>query len=85
MYRKLSIVVFLSSFIVFNAQAEVKKNPMTEMLTKQLKASLTVMNDPEIIKDNAKYIRNLYNALIAEGFTKEQALQLVSASLSNKK
>jgi hypothetical protein len=43
------------------------------------------MNDPKLIKANAKYIRSLYNALVDEGFTKEQALKLVSASLSSKK
>ena len=85
MNRKLSTVVLLAGFIAFSGQVLAKKDPMTEMLTKQLKASLAVMNDPEIIKANAKYIRNLYDALIAEGFSKEQALQLVSASISSKK
>lgn len=46
---------------------------------------MKVMNDPKIIKANAKYIKSSYDALIAEGFTKEQALQLVAASLARKK
>ena len=58
---------------------------LAEQLAKQLQASMKVMNDPKIIKANAKYIKSLYDALIAEGFTKEQALQLVAASLASKK
>ena len=58
---------------------------MAQMLSKQLHASLKVMNDPELIKENANYIKNLYDALIEEGFNKEQALKLVAATLASKK
>ncbi len=46
---------------------------------------MKVMNNPKLIKANAKYIKSLYEALVEEGFTKEQALQLVAATLASKK
>lgn len=58
---------------------------LSDKLADQLKATLKVMNDPEIVEANAKYIRSLYEALIKQGFTKDEALQLVSASLSAQK
>ena len=45
------------------------------------KGSLKAMNDPELIKAQAKYAKNLYDAFIAEGFSKEQALELVKVQL----
>jgi hypothetical protein len=81
-------VLVLSPSLVF-AKGEQPKTGSPEYFAKalssQLKASLEVMSDPEIIKANAKYIKTLYDALIAEGFTKEQSLKLVTASLSSKK
>ncbi len=72
-----------------NANENGNSNVMSDMLAKQLsqsmEASLKAMNDPKLIKANAKYIRNLYLALVDEGFTKDQAIQLVSAILSSKK
>ena len=58
---------------------------MAQQLSKQLEVSMKVMNDPKLIKANAKYIKSLYDALVEEGFTKEQALQLVAATLASKK
>jgi hypothetical protein len=46
---------------------------------------MKVMNDPKLIKFSAKYAKNLYDAFLAEGFTKEQSMQLVIASIANKK
>ena len=58
---------------------------LAKQLTQQLEASLKVMNEPKLIKANAKYIRSLYNALVEEGFSKEQSIRIVSATLSGKK
>jgi len=58
---------------------------MAQQLSKQLEVSMKVMNDPKLIKANAKYIKSLYDALVEEGFTKEQALKLVAATLASKK
>lgn len=60
------------------ASKDKKHNLDTEVLSKQLHAALEIMNDPELIKANARYMKNLYDALIDEGFSKEQALKLVS-------
>jgi len=57
---------------------DTKYNLDTEVLFKQLHATLEVMNDPDLIKANARYMKNLYDALINEGFNQEQALKLVS-------
>ncbi len=57
---------------------------LSEKMADQLKASLKVKNDPEIIAAQAKYIRSLYEALIKQGFSKQEALSLVSATLSAK-
>ena len=87
MYKKLFSILFaatiFSSPVKANNQA-ISEN-MVRQLSQQLEVSMKVMNDPKLIKANAKYIRSLYNALIEEGFNKEQAMQLVSASLSSKK
>jgi hypothetical protein len=60
------------------ASKDTKHNLDAEVLSKQLHAALEIMNDPDLIKANAKYMKNLYDALIDEGFSKEQALKLVS-------
>lgn len=79
----------LSGFVYHpNTYAQSERNfvydSLSEKLSQELKASLKVMNDPDIIKANAKYIRGLYNALIEQGFSKEEALTLVAASLSGR-
>ena len=37
------------------------------------------MSDPEIVGATAKYYRSLYNAFLSEGFSKEQAMQLLTS------
>lgn len=90
--NKKSILILISALFFSHASFANQFNKpnaaydqLAEQLAKQLQASMKVMNDPKIIKANAKYIKSLYDALIAEGFTKEQALQLVAASLTSKK
>ncbi len=60
------------------------KQNKTEQLTKQLSeqfiVSMSVMNNPKLIKMQANYARNLYSAYIEEGFSKEEALQLTMSS-----
>jgi hypothetical protein len=58
---------------------------MAKQLSLQFQATMKVMNDPKLIKFSAKYAKNLYDAFLAEGFTKEQSMQLVIASIANKK
>lgn len=55
---------------------------LADQLADQLSATLKVKNDPEMVEAHAKYIRSLYQALIKQGFTKDEALTLVSATLA---
>lgn len=66
-------------------EMEQQINDLSTQLSYQLKSSIKVMNDPEVIKAQAKHAKSLYEAFIAEGFTKEQSLELVKVSISNKK
>ena len=87
MYKKSVGVLFALSLFANASYAndDIKYENMANQLSKQLQVSMKVVSNPELIKSNAKYIRSLYDALIKEGFTKEQAIQLVSATLSSKK
>ncbi len=71
---------------VFAAVAEPRStflnDTLAEQLADQMSATLKVKNDPEMIEAHATYIRNLYQALIKQGFTKDEALKLVAASLT---
>ncbi|GAA0855217.1 hypothetical protein [Aliiglaciecola litoralis] len=84
----LTSAMMLALFTSFS-QAQQSPNflydSLSDKLSDQLKATLKVMNDPEIVAANAAYIKSLYDALIKQGFTKEEALTLVSASLSAQK
>lgn len=87
MNRKLILAILafgLFSLSVYG-QTKPEEDPAAKQLVLQLKASLDAVNDPAVVKTNAKYAKNLYDAFIAEGFTKEEALELVKASLSGKK
>lgn len=67
-----------------NPQRNFVYDSLSEKLSQELKASLKVMNDPEIIEANATYIRGLYEALVKQGFSEADALKLVAASLSGR-
>jgi isopentenyl diphosphate isomerase/L-lactate dehydrogenase-like FMN-dependent dehydrogenase len=87
MNRKLILTILafgLFSLPVYS-QTKPEESSAAKQLVSQLKASLDAVNDPAVVKAHAKYVRNLYDAFIAEGFTKEDALELVKASLSGKK
>lgn len=78
------ISITLFSNVVY-ADGNAQYENMAKQLSLQLQASLKVMNDPKILKLSAAHTRNLYNAYIAEGFSKDQAMQLVIASIASKK
>ena len=85
MYKKsfgflLALTLFSSTS---HASDTTEYDNMAKQLSLQLQASMKVMNDPKLIKSSAKYAKNLYDAFLAEGFTKEQSMQLVIASMVN--
>ena len=87
MYKKyfgvlLAITLFSSTGQAANTT---QYDNLAKQLSLQLKASMKVMNDPKLLKSSAKYAKNLYEAFLAEGFTKEQSMQLVIASMASKK
>lgn len=87
MYKKsfgvlLAITLFSSAA---HASDKAQYDNMAKQLSMQLQTSMKVVNDPKLIKSSAKYAKNLYDAFLAEGFTKEQSMQLVIASIASKK
>ena len=85
MYKKSSAILLAITLFSSTAHANDQYDNMAKNLSMQLQTSMKVINDPKLIKSSAKYARNLYNAFIAEGFSKEQSMQLVIASMAVKK
>lgn len=52
---------------------------VTEMMLNVTRSSMEAMAAPETAQNLARFTRNYYEALVAEGFTEEQALHIVSA------
>ena len=86
-YKKSSVILLTITLFssTANANDQNQYDNMAKNLSMQLQTSMKVINDPKLIKSSAKYARNLYNAFIAEGFSKEQSMQLVIASIAVKK
>lgn len=86
MNTRIALAAMLLLLSVFHAKADPTssflKDTLAEQLADQLSATLKVKNDPEMIEAHASYIRSLYQALIKQGFTKDEALTLVSATLA---
>ena len=87
--RTLSMMTFFFSILLASSSANAQqKQAFDDMLTRQLHqeltATLSVQQDPDIVKAQAKAIRALYQALVEEGFTQDQALTLVAATLSRR-
>ena len=67
---------------LFNAMTEEQRQQrspeeMKALMQVMLKARIEVYASPDITETLSKFYRNLYQALIASGFTKEEALQIV--------
>ena len=52
---------------------------MGQLAAVSLTARLAVLAKPEAARNLAAFVRNLYDALIAKGFTKDEALKIVTA------
>ena len=53
---------------------------MGEMMSGMLRAMSKTMADPQIAQNFAAFTRNYYKALIAQGFSEEEAMKIVMAS-----
>jgi len=72
--------------VAFGAMAPM----MGKMMEAMIEAQLSVVSKPESAQKMATYVKNFYEALIKQGFSKEEAFKIVtsvslpSASLSTK-
>lgn len=48
-----------------------------EEMKKAMRITYDILGDPEMAKSVAKMYRNIYDALKGEGFTEEQALEII--------
>ncbi len=61
-------------------QAAMMGNMMGSMMEANLKAYITLLGKPEVAEKLASFTKNYYDALVAKGFTKEEALRIVTAA-----
>jgi len=72
--------------VAFGAMAPM----MGKMMEAMIEAQLAVVSKPDSAEKMARYVKNFYQALIKQGFSKEEAFKIVtsismpSASLSTK-
>ena len=52
---------------------------MGQMMTAMMRSSLAVLSEPATTQQMATFSKNYFDALIAKGFTREEALQIVMA------
>ena len=82
----LTTLFFMASSAYSNdSQLDNMTKQLSAQLKVQMKAQLEIMSDPKMIKAKAKYLKSFYEALIEEGFRKDQAMEIVIASASGKK
>jgi hypothetical protein len=88
------LVMALAVISVANAQSSKSQTPVVNQIMKDLDASVPVtvkatdisvaaqvsaLAKPETAEKMARYVKNFHNALIKEGFTKEEALKIVTS------
>lgn len=85
-----TVVSFVLCLFVGKANAQIQiaappsAGPNMNMLVPMLKAQLQALGDPELLETQAKYFRELYLSLKKQGFTEEQAMQIVVALASSR-
>ena len=52
---------------------------MTEVMHHVTRSTMAALAEPETARNLARFTRNYYTALVAEGFSEEQAMRIVSS------
>ena len=52
---------------------------MADVMRQATQSTMAVLVEPETAQSLARFTRNYYTALVAQGFTEEQAIQIVSS------
>ena len=90
MKKIVTIFAFLSCIVAGSVNAETpmpappSAGPNMSMLVPMLKAQLEALGSPELLEAQAKYFRELSLSLKKQGFTEEQAMQIVVAMASSR-
>lgn len=61
-------------------QVNMMGNMMGTMMEANMKAFISLLGKPEVAEKLAAFTKNYYDALVAKGFTKEEALRIVTAT-----
>ena len=92
--RGVALLVFAAAFGSLPLQAQQPSKPdsaqfaqmqgmmgpmMEQMMTAGMTATLRVLARPESAQQLATFVKNFYDALVAKGFSKEDALKIVAA------
>jgi hypothetical protein len=76
----ISMLVFAVGTI--HAQERKQLNFMNEQLSEQLLNQTIALSDPNLVKAQAALLRKHYDALVLNGFSKSDALQIIIAMAS---
>lgn len=78
---KLPLILCLSLLAFLAEAADKPRNPYPTgpnlILEQAFGNRLEAMAEPAVAESEAKYLRNLYKALIAQGFSAEEAFEIV--------
>lgn len=83
--KSLKAIIISVSFLISTSFAVAEENQkltpeeMGNYLEVMLVKMMEVYASPKMVEKQAEYYKNLYEALLKQGFTKEQALQIVIA------
>lgn len=61
-------------------QAAMLGNMMGSMMEANMKAYISLLGKPEVAEKLAAFTKNYYDALVAKGFTKDEALRIVTVA-----
>lgn len=61
-------------------QMNMMGNMLGTVIEANMKAFITLLGKPEVAEKLASFTKNYYDALVAKGFSKEEALRIVTAS-----